>query len=345
MSRPETAPFRISGVDEDIPDILTLEVTAACNSACAHCFARGGRRGGMAMPGETIVAAVGEGFDLGYRNLHLTGGEPFLRGDILNIIETALALGYGSLSINTNGTLLDERLCRALSAYGGRLTLSVSLDGSRECHDEARGAGTWAAACRGLVTALDRGIAAAVFTMARRAVLPELPRFSEFVFRSFPAARDIVLIIPVGPAEAERPSPGEFLSLVRTAALLNLYGHRVSFLDSPLSRAAARLMKTPWIPASVPLVRRRNIVVLSDGTLTLSHSSAASLGVYRAGTLGGVLDSAAYLGAVSPDGIVCPSCEFYGLCRDSGLIRPSGGKSGVEKDGLFCREVLGMARS
>ncbi|MCK7475973.1 MAG: radical SAM protein [Rhodopseudomonas palustris] len=57
----------------------------------------------------------------------VTGGEPFLRADTIEIIATLRAEGL-AVDVETNGTLVDDPLARALARAGVR-QVSVSLDG------------------------------------------------------------------------------------------------------------------------------------------------------------------------------------------------------------------------
>lgn len=70
--------------------------------------------------------------------LHLTGGEPLMRSDILALLYFASANKIKTL-VNTNGYLIDKRLARGL-ADSGLNYLAVSLDGIQpETVDRIRG--------------------------------------------------------------------------------------------------------------------------------------------------------------------------------------------------------------
>jgi MoaA/NifB/PqqE/SkfB family radical SAM enzyme len=78
--------------------------------------------------------------------LNLSGGEPFLRDDIVDIIRLALRyLSPNLIHIPSNGLLPDlikrrvEEILRVLNGTGTFLTVKLSLDGVGELHDEIRG--------------------------------------------------------------------------------------------------------------------------------------------------------------------------------------------------------------
>lgn len=67
----------------------------------------------------------------------ITGGEPFLRRDISEILKMAM-LKYTSVSITTNGSLpetIDKSAWYALKGNDNLLTVNVSLNGDKEQHD------------------------------------------------------------------------------------------------------------------------------------------------------------------------------------------------------------------
>jgi cyclic pyranopterin phosphate synthase len=111
-------------------------VTDRCNLRCTYClpedaeFPSADRD--FLSPTE-IEALVGTLVALGIRRVRLTGGEPLVRRDILEIVERLAALPLlEDLALSTNGTEL-ERLAPALRAAGvDRVNVSVdTLDGQR----------------------------------------------------------------------------------------------------------------------------------------------------------------------------------------------------------------------
>jgi MoaA/NifB/PqqE/SkfB family radical SAM enzyme len=132
------------------PAYLVLYVTARCNFRCPHCFYL--ERIENAEKEEELSLSEHEALARAMPHLfHLTvtGGEPFLREDLVEVLEAYRRLsGVPSVSVITNGSLPD----RAISAVdaiccrlvGTHLRVSVSLDGFAAGHDEMRGIdGSW----------------------------------------------------------------------------------------------------------------------------------------------------------------------------------------------------------
>jgi MoaA/NifB/PqqE/SkfB family radical SAM enzyme len=69
--------------------------------------------------------------------INITGGEPFLRSDIEEIIERALAKTE-RLVISTNGYFTD-RIVSAAERFGNRIGIRISIEGLPAANDELRG--------------------------------------------------------------------------------------------------------------------------------------------------------------------------------------------------------------
>jgi cyclic pyranopterin phosphate synthase len=115
---------------------LRVSVTDRCNFRCTYClpedadFPFGDR---AFLSPEEIETIVGTLVRMGIRRVRLTGGEPLVRKDLLEIVQRVKALpGLENLALSTNGSGLD-RLAPALKAAGvDRVNVSVdSLDPER----------------------------------------------------------------------------------------------------------------------------------------------------------------------------------------------------------------------
>ena len=101
-------------------EYLSLEVTTDCNSSCAHCFARAGLTEQSSLEKQTVLSILNEGFDLGYRMIHISGGEPFLWPHLTWLLDKVFEIGYKSAFCNTNGSLLTKERCKKFAEYEDR---------------------------------------------------------------------------------------------------------------------------------------------------------------------------------------------------------------------------------
>lgn len=327
---------------------LSIEVTTRCTNDCWHCFARAGKQASADLALNDAISAVDEAYDMGYRHLHLTGGEPLLWHHLFNLLDHTTEKGYETCFINTNGSILFDEIARRFQSYGMEVSISISLHGPEILHDELSGSGSFNAAVRGIQSALDAGVRVTVFTVARRSLMGRLPNFADYVFKELAGISEITLIqiirVPNFTVNmfAELLRPEDFISIIQTASLLNLYGYRTSVLENPLAKVAAELMGMPWLAQSPPLYRSGKIVLMADGSLTLAHSSHESLGTYSPGMLEKIMVSEQYLQRIRPDTIVCPGCRFHDHCVDHGLIRPSEWFRDMDENAYYCQRVLNL---
>ena len=113
-------------------------ITGACNSKCKHCFMSGryGRYGNI--PTDKCLEICRQLGECGIKEVTLTGGEPLLRYDFLQIVDGLTANHVHLSAILTNGTILKEELLKGLSERGLSPIFQLSYDGVGH-HDWMRG--------------------------------------------------------------------------------------------------------------------------------------------------------------------------------------------------------------
>ncbi len=329
---------------------LSIEVTTHCNGACSHCFvrARGPRKSSLAP--DLVQNMISEAHEAGYKRLHITGGEPLLWNGLLDALDHASALGYETAFLNTNGTILSYELGRKLAVHRG-LVISISLHGPRQLHDRVRGKGFYNKAVKGMDNAISAGLPVHVFTPVGRSLIPELPRYAEELFSTFPDIKQLNLIQLIRvPADVfdlseEVLSPSDFLAIVRMVALLNLHGLKIDFLNNPLASVASKVLKMHWLPRSPPLYQPGSILITAEKRITLAHSTMDDFGVYEPGILSKIIKSADYRHAVSSDQLTCPECAYSRLCNMDGMVRPSEWSRDMFSQVPYCKRVLAKASS
>ena len=333
---------------EKYEESLSIEVTNRCNSACSHCFVRAAISEYSDLSIDLVREIISEGYHLGYRRLHITGGEPLLWEGLFETLDYAFSLGYKKILINTNGTLMTEDFVNQCSGCHG-LSISVSLEGPESLHDRVRGQGSYQWTVQGIQRALDADLDIVVFTTVGKTLLAELPYYTEELYERFPEIRylSLIQIIRVGndmfDLSSELLEPDDFLKLVRMVLLLNLYGHRIGILNNPLAVAVSKLFEIPWIPRVLPLHRPGHLIVMANRNIALSHSTFNSFGKYEPGMIERVLASNEYRIAVAPDEISCLSCGYSRLCKESGMVRPSEWYRDMHPEVPYCKRVLGRA--
>lgn len=114
-----------------VHDDLRVSITDRCNLRCVYCM----EEDTTFRPREELLtraelARVAEvARRLGVTAVRITGGEPLVRAEVVGIVSDFAALGFGDLSLTTNGTRL-ARLASPLAAAGLR-RVNVSCDSLR----------------------------------------------------------------------------------------------------------------------------------------------------------------------------------------------------------------------
>jgi len=138
---------------------LRLSVTDQCNLNCRYCRPEGHstHSGTLLTPAE-LEAIGAAGVRLGLTKLRITGGEPLLRSDVLEITRRLAALpGVEELAMTTNGLLLADMAASLRQA--GLMRVNVSLDSLAPAQFFAlTGGGDLAAVLRGLDAAERAGL-------------------------------------------------------------------------------------------------------------------------------------------------------------------------------------------
>jgi len=333
------------GVSEES---IGIEVTTYCNSTCLHCFARAGISEPSSLSLGVAKEIINEGYHAAYRRLHITGGEPLLWEGLFELLDYAFDLGYETVLLNTNGTMLTEEVNGRLAVHEG-LSVSVSLDGQQVLHDRIRGEGSYVRVTDCIDRALDAGIDIFLFTTVCKSLLPNLPDFVEETYRRFPGLNCVILIQLIRVTDDifdlsdEFLDPDDFLQMVWIASLLNLCGLKTYVLRNPLIGIVSKLLKIPWMPQTNPLYRNGSIFVMANRTITLAHSSRRSYGIYEPGMIRKVLGSNSYRKATSPDIATCRTCKYYKLCRDHDMVRPPENARDKHPDIPYCQKVIQRA--
>jgi cyclic pyranopterin phosphate synthase len=117
---------------------LRIALTRPCNLHCSFCHAEGEDKlaeNHVEMTADEVVRIANVAVRLGVSRIKLTGGEPLLRKDIVQIVRGIASIsGLEELSMTTNGTLLGP-LARELRANGlKRVNINLpTIDGEIYC--------------------------------------------------------------------------------------------------------------------------------------------------------------------------------------------------------------------
>ncbi|MCC6556451.1 MAG: radical SAM protein [Polyangiaceae bacterium] len=186
------------------PPRADLKVGFACNNRCVFC-AQGEKRGTSArIPMDELLSRLSSVRGT-TRGLVLTGGEPTLHRQILQIVAAARRMGFAPIQIQTNGRMLSyEGVLKQLLAAGAT-EISPSLHGSRaEIHDGlTRAPGSFEQTVQGIRNVARAGVTLVTNTVMTRANLHDIPRIVDLLAALGVRHAQLAFVHPVGTA-AER---------------------------------------------------------------------------------------------------------------------------------------------
>jgi radical SAM protein with 4Fe4S-binding SPASM domain len=188
---PETTEFytllHAAQAQQRLPLSGSMELTFRCNLRCAHCYV-GDQRSGDPDRTELSTAEIkrilDELCDAGCLWLLLTGGDPLVRPDFLEIYHYARRKGF-VISFFTNGTLLTPQIADAL-VESPPLSIEITLYGyTQATYERVTGIpGSHAHCMRGIDLLLERGFRLKLKTIAMSLNVHEIPDMQDFAKRN-----------------------------------------------------------------------------------------------------------------------------------------------------------------
>ncbi|MBU90188.1 hypothetical protein CMO94_01495 [Candidatus Woesearchaeota archaeon] len=92
----------------ELPNEIVIEVTRKCNLSCDFCFNKQGENISGELDKKTIFNILEKISEQGIKAVRFSGGEPFLRKDLGELLRKAKSLGLYVI-LNTNGLLIKEK--------------------------------------------------------------------------------------------------------------------------------------------------------------------------------------------------------------------------------------------
>lgn len=142
-----------------LPLSISLQVTRDCNLDCVYCS----EVGDIPTPPITTIKKMISNFH-GVKRIILTGGEPLMSGDLIEIAKYAKKLQFETISLATNGVLIKPDLAQNLANFVDYI--DVTIDGPRKIHNRIRG--KYDAVINGIRILQDLGIAFSIVTVLFR---------------------------------------------------------------------------------------------------------------------------------------------------------------------------------
>ena len=181
-------------------NIVSWNVTNACNMYCAHCYRDAGCKAEEELSTAEAKKLLTEIARAGFKIMIFSGGEPLMRPDILELVSYASSLGLFPV-FGTNGTLITREMAAKLKNAGAR-AMGISLDSLDAAkHDKFRSfPGGWQGAVDGMKNCKAAGLPFQIHTTVMDWNAPELEDMIDFAVEIGARAHHFFFLVPTGRA-------------------------------------------------------------------------------------------------------------------------------------------------
>jgi cyclic pyranopterin phosphate synthase len=135
---------------------LRVSITQLCNFNCFFCHQEGEEKPGLEMTPDEIERIVLIAAELGVKRVKITGGEPLMRDDVVEIVRR-ISPYVEEVSMTTNGYRLAEKACDLKEA--GLTRVNVSFHSAKsDVFCKIIGKDAFEEVQKGISTAIDCGL-------------------------------------------------------------------------------------------------------------------------------------------------------------------------------------------
>jgi radical SAM protein with 4Fe4S-binding SPASM domain len=219
---------------------LFWNVTRACNYHCSICFADAGERRSNELTTRESLDLVRQAHQAGVNDTIISGGEPFMRGDLVEILAGMAELGM-TARIASNGSLVTREVLDRLRGETLVKSFQISLDTlDPDLYGKLHGAppGALDLALEALAQAKQLGFHTTVSVRLSPETLPGIPQMVERARAEDWATVTVHCPLHTGRASGAWPQDADVLAI-----LAPVFDHFAALSD-------AWLVETyiPWAP-------------------------------------------------------------------------------------------------
>ncbi len=183
------------------PEKIFVALTSRCNLECKHCNVFPFRASGTEFTLAEWSAFFRRIADLKVLSVWLSGGEPFCREDLFDILDIIHGKPIHVGGLNTNATLIDAAKAARIASYPKLGIVQVGLDGaSAATHDRLRGRGVFDRAVRGIANLIRAGKAVSLFAAVTRINRGELRGIAKLAAGLGVSGVTLSMLLPQGRA-------------------------------------------------------------------------------------------------------------------------------------------------
>ncbi|MDD4157221.1 MAG: radical SAM protein [Candidatus Cloacimonetes bacterium] len=116
---------------------IVIGITSRCNFKCSFCYSSSSGQDVSELNYETIKDIIDQGYGMGVQVIAISGGEPFLHPEILEILEYAKKK-CNVLIVSTNGFFINKDMAQKIKDIGVD-NVQLSIEGNEEINNSLRG--------------------------------------------------------------------------------------------------------------------------------------------------------------------------------------------------------------
>ncbi len=193
-------------------NILYFSSLQECNEKCLFCVRGGKEKPIRYLTTDECKKRIKEAAQEGWKSIRFDGGEPTLRNDLIELLDSTKKYGFEEIGILTNAVKLADRhfteeITNIFKKRNGRrikFFFGVSLHSHKKEISEylVDTPDTFEKTIRGIQNLVDLGVYMSIYHIMTKYNYKDLPSFVDFLHTKFPQIRNLTFsfIYPAGAA-------------------------------------------------------------------------------------------------------------------------------------------------
>ena len=201
-----------------VPLVISWNLTRKCNLKCSHCYINATNKElNNELNTQEAKGLIDQISAVSRPLLILSGGEPLLRPDALELVRYGAAKGF-KMGLGSNGSLIDDKAAKKLKE-AGIATVSISLDSSIPGqHDDFRGvSGSWERAVNAIKALKENNVLVQVNTTVTQQNYGEIDDIMSLSEKLGVENFHLFFLVPTGRgAKIADISPAKYEDMIKT---------------------------------------------------------------------------------------------------------------------------------
>jgi putative heme d1 biosynthesis radical SAM protein NirJ2 len=178
--------------------LISWNVTNRCNLYCEHCYRNAGKEAENELSTEEGYTLLDEIAKAGFKLMVFSGGEPFIREDILDLTKHAVKVGLRPV-YGTNGTLLTNEMTRKIKDAGGAsVAISLHMIDGKKLDEFCGKPGTFDLSIQAMENCRNAGLPFQVNTTVFDRNIDDIEKICELTKKMGAKSHHVLFLVPTG---------------------------------------------------------------------------------------------------------------------------------------------------